>query len=100
MRIARNMHEIRKVAYAAAGPTITIVDMNRCILRACDVFLVGLCRLRAMRFWPKCIYRAMDFRPKCIYRAIGVLRIARNVVLAKMHIPRYGLLCVLRAMRI
>ena len=35
------MHEIRKVAYAAAGPTITIVDMNRCILRACDVFLVG-----------------------------------------------------------
>ena len=28
----------------------------------------------------------MDFRPKCIYRAMGVLRIARNVVLAKMHI--------------
>jgi len=35
------MHEITKVAYAAPGPTITIVDMNRCILRACDVFLVG-----------------------------------------------------------
>jgi len=30
--------KIKKIAYAAPAVTITIVDMNRCILRACDVF--------------------------------------------------------------
>ena len=96
-----------KLAYAIAVVTITIVDMARCILRACDVFwlvcadcaqcvfgqnaytaqwifgqnaytaLWAFCALRAMLFWPKCIYRAIGCFAYCAQCAFDRLRAMR-----------------------
>ena len=63
------MHKIRKIAHAAAGVTNTIVDMNRCILRACDVFWLVFA--------------------DCAQCVFGQNAYTAQWILAKMHIPRY-----------
>jgi len=63
------MHKIRKIAHAAPAVTITIVDMNRCILRACDVFWLVFA--------------------DCAQCVFGQNAYTAQWILAKMHIPRY-----------
>lgn len=63
------MHKIRKIAHAAPAVTITIVDMNKCILRACDVFWLVFA--------------------DCAQCVFGQNAYTAQWILAKMHIPRY-----------